>query len=167
MPRYPRGAHAAQLPLIGYLDLAAPVSRRHRDRRHARLVEAHDLAAFAALEVRVRVARMIVPRGGEAPDAVVAGHLVRQTLGGQPLEHAIERHAVDVAVLRQPLLDVMVGQRLPRFEQAGERGGARPRDAGAALRQQRLRGSRPRSALARGHPPWRHFSISRSIASAT
>ncbi len=69
-------------------------------------------------------------RGGEPPHAVAARKLVRETLLGKPLKHAVERHAVYIVAAAQAALDLVVRQRLVGAEQRRQYVDAGTRPAG-------------------------------------
>ena len=45
------------------------------------------------------------------PGAIVAGDAMSQILPGQPLQHAINGHAIHAMTVVNPLFDFLVGQR--------------------------------------------------------
>src|SRR5512134_1417226 len=137
-------ARAGKLYLAGIagsshrdLDLASPESGRQRDRWHPRLVETDHPPAITALEVRVRTA-FALSRRREPPDAILAGDLVGESLGGEPFEHAVERDAVDVVATRETPLDIVMRQRFMCREQDREDIDTRSRDPRATVREQRM-----------------------------
>ena len=60
-----------------------------------------------------------VSRRGETPYAVAPRNLMRESLLRKPVEHTVERHAVNVAVA-QAALYLVVRQRLVGAEQRSE-----------------------------------------------
>lgn len=68
----------------------------------------------------------------EAPDAVATGHTMRQTMGHQPIECAVQRHPiVRNAGSGECRTDLLVRQRLTGATQRVEDGGTRARDSPA------------------------------------
>lgn len=55
--------------------------------------------------------------GIKTPGAVVAGNAMRQIVGGQPLQDAVNGDAVHAATALNPLLQLLVSQRTLRCEQ--------------------------------------------------
>ncbi|MNN67293.1 hypothetical protein D3C81_1829190 [compost metagenome] len=85
-------------------------------------------------------ARGLVLHQREAEHAVMARALLRQPLLDQPVEHAVDRDAVHVAIGRQAVDHGLVRERVFGVDQTGEDGHARLRHARAQLAQARLRG---------------------------
>ena len=75
--------------------------------------------------------------GAETPHLVGAGDAVDQFILGQPFQHAVQRHRVE-RLVRQAVLDFVVGQRIVLSEQKIEDGHALARNAGAGGSDQRF-----------------------------
>ena len=79
--------------LDGQLDRLGTEPARQRHAVRGRLAQADHLAAPVALEVCA--ARMTLVRDAEPPHPVEPGHAVGEPLLHQPVEHAVERDAID------------------------------------------------------------------------
>jgi hypothetical protein len=125
----PRWPAACAQPFYRQLDLLRAVTGRQRDaaRRHY-LIEADDLAAVVALEVRV-VPCVLLLGCVEAPYPVVTRDPVGQSPRGEPFQHAIDRHAVYAKGAIHLTFDLAVRERAPRREQYGEHPHARAGDS--------------------------------------
>src|SRR5215469_10758933 len=79
---------------------------RERDRGKASLLETNHLATRTALEVSMAAApKVLMPGGRIAPYPIVARELVRQTVGRQRFQYAIQRHAIDIVTALEPPFD--------------------------------------------------------------
>lgn len=124
------------MPAHGNVDVPAPVTIRKRELQLPQVGEADDLAAFGALKMRMRGPPMRrVPGDRESPHAIVAGMLVSQSLRGQPVEYAINRHAIDGLAIPKPPLQFVMRQRLVGKQQFGQNPDAVARYASASFRQ--------------------------------
>src|SRR5471032_1207858 len=117
------------------VDFLADEAGRQRDlARQGDVVEAADVVAAQALEVRVFVL-VLAGTGAEAPDLVAAGDAVHQLLIDQPFKHAVQRDRVERR-LRQAFEDLAVRQRFFLRQQKRQHAHARLGDAGAGVADQ-------------------------------
>lgn len=103
-----------------------------------KIFQAKHRAAAIALKMRM-ITVMGMTCGIKTPGAIIAGNAVRQIVGGQPLQDAVNGDAIHAAPAFDPLLQLLVGQRTLRCEQCRKNLDARRRHTGACAPYQSLR----------------------------
>lgn len=122
-----------QLVMLG---TEAPRQSDHRVR--GKFIQAQHGAT--ALTLEMRMGTLVGMAGGiEAPHPVIPRNTVRQSLRGQPVQHAVDRHAVDVDAAVDAFFQFMVTQRLLGGEQGRQHLDPRPRQPRAGAADQRIR----------------------------
>jgi len=104
-------------PIDDHIDVAQGVTLGKLGPRHADLGEAEQLATAQATEMWMwRVGRIV--GHPEAPDPIVGGDAMRQSLLQQPIQVAIQGYPIDElpGILPQSLLQFLVAQRFTGIE---------------------------------------------------
>lgn len=87
--------------------------RQFHNRSIGEFIKACHRAAAIAPEMRVFI-RVLIRHCVETPYTVISGNAMRELVGNQPLEDAVNRNAIDRKRAPHALLDLVVCQRSGR-----------------------------------------------------